>query len=328
MKLSIIFIGRNDNYNGNSYINRIRMSLNSLQHSLKGIDYEVVLVDYNQLTDRAPLKSFFDSYPEITHTTVTREEHYHFVKMQLEAGATLHEAKHKPKRDRNLCRIGMFPLPAWNAGFNASSGDFILHTSSDNIFPEGLADIINNAQLNCMYRAKRYNISPKEGQKEYQNIIHNKPYINRPTRMILNLESVPKTLWRAAGDFLLMDRKSWIDIGGYMPIMHPHPVNVDADLMYKALACGRKLFGTEYKFVNLHIPVSGYSNLKYYLYRDNFKYHLPFEYTRGNTRAFLKWAYKTKIANKEYTFEVRYIKRLATLKSVFKKLTPKRFIIY
>lgn len=332
MKLSIVLIGRNDNYNGKSYLQRIKTCINSLYASLDGIDFEIVLADYNQVKDKPPLGSYFSNYERVKHVVITNKEHLaHIKKNTSYGGKLLYKGRNVDLKKAH--KDSFFTLCAWNAAFNETKGEYVLHTSSDNIFPIGLKDIIEQAQPNLMYRAERRICGVRGSLDQYEKIVNNEKFEFDTEHAMRKKNRQSRTLWRAAGEFILMDRRSWLGIGGYFPVLHPHPWRVDADILFRGLAIGKKIAVVDYTFINMFKPFSqkrrnNINNLNYLINFKGVNYNLKAEFEeRDEWKRFQKWAYHTKLREGIYSLDIKYAKRLASLRKLFKETSLQRFTI-
>jgi len=216
--LSIVVVGRNDNYGGN-FTKNIRQFVHNLSTLLP--EAELVLIDWNPPEDRPPLSMMF-AWPKGLKgqvITVPREVHQDI---------------------DNPNKLPLLEYYAKNIGIRRANGDFVLCTNPDTLFSEELASELKQ-ELNhfVYYRANRVDIKPVpypiydiQNMQEFasENIIikhgkwgsykgvdpthHSLAFLRRIKRYYTyRTFSVPHE--NAAGDFLLASKETWWEIDGY-----------------------------------------------------------------------------------------------------------------
>jgi len=202
-KLSIIVTGRNDNYDGN-FNDRLAMSLTRNIQSLP--DAEFIFVEWNPYLDR-PLTS--EGLKKIFNDRVK----YYVV---------------HPKYHDRYCTIdGFLEYPAKNVGIRRSQGDFVASINSDIIFaPDLVENMLKELKEKVIYRSTRIDIRPDYLRVHFP--------LNR--KFILGENYGPTN---AAGDFLLMDRKSWLDCTGYCEEFPEQRLHKDALIVHLLMTSWR-----------------------------------------------------------------------------------------
>ena len=136
--VSIVITGRNDDY-GDNFLNRISTFVRSLAHqtqSYPGV-FELVIVEWNPLSDRPGLARVLPGTPGLPVRVITVPEHVH---QQLNATLPVLEFHGK------------------NVGIRRAHGEFVLVTNPDIIFTDQLIDTLAKKQLrlDSFYRTDRY----------------------------------------------------------------------------------------------------------------------------------------------------------------------------
>ncbi len=265
--LSIVLLGRNDDYGGD-HLGRMRLCLESLRQSLRECNWEAVLVDYNQVKDKEPLADHFKDFHNINSVVVSRDDHNKFMKRHIKAGGFLYrEGKPLPKKpikkyDKVMKKQPWCGAYAYNAGLRASRGKYILCTSSDNIFPNGLQNIIQRLKPNVVYRARKLLTTYDDVRNNFDNIVNNIPFDLSKKTIKFRRRIMTDNVCKGTGDFLLMHRKNWKKIGGFLPIPQHFALRLDSLLMFEAISYGMHLGICDYAFTNIHDSVAHKGILK------------------------------------------------------------------
>lgn len=240
--LSVVLVGRNDNYGGN-FSERLQACVNALAREISRLDApaEVIFVNYNPLPE--PAVRDFINWPAGSGNVSFQV---------LNVPEQLHRHLLGENPDRNL---PMLEFPAKNIGIRRAGGEFILSMNADIILPSGFASHLRNMRHDCYYRADRYDFSAKVPLHEMTSHVmamhlKGRAFHFSPRRITpgfnawLRLRwSVGHALYRlrtaiiprrfpvhevcydrraemlhhchASGDFMLMHRDSWAAIRGY-----------------------------------------------------------------------------------------------------------------
>lgn len=339
-KISIALAGRNDNY-GNQWLNKLGLSIKSIQRALKDIDYEIVLLDYNPPKDKPLLSECFsaDKYYRIKHVVFSNEDHLEFIESHCNNKCRLFINNKIISKDKIL-KYKYFIALAFNMAIKNCIGKYILSTGSDNIFPDAFGGFIKKLESNIMYRSPSYLLYCSRKTK-IKNISVNSivSYINKKKRG--SQYGKKFTILKAAGNFILMDSNSWKKIGGYLPTINPRLYSGDNQIIFHGLSLGKKIKATNFYFLNLDFRISNFykkidtTPSNYTVYIDDIKYDHQKEIgvvkgIGGNKewRRYCKWAKKTVLElNKEYNFKVKYEKRFKEVQKLFKSFLPEKFLL-
>lgn len=215
VSLSIVVVGRNDNYRGSFNKNLQQWIWNT--HALLP-QAEIVLVDWNPPPDKKLLGNAILWPPDITTKLIV-------------VSAQIHGSIYNP--------LGLPLLEYWakNVGIRRASGDFILATNPDTLISDQLAEeILGSLQKNNMYwRANRVDVEPvpvgapvfypltihgQWGSYRYKKVdlkAHGMAVLRKVRRHLLYWSwQVPHE--NAAGDFLLAHSSVWNELGGWPEI--------------------------------------------------------------------------------------------------------------
>lgn len=131
MKLSVVLGGRDDNY-GKNFIERLNQAVSTNLSLLdsSGIDYEIVVVDYNPIEE-----NYLHKNPILADTL----SHSKIKNVIVHNSVILAE---------NLHPTGYYEYFAKNAGMRKSDGDFILLVNSDIMLSKELIDTISSEMNN------------------------------------------------------------------------------------------------------------------------------------------------------------------------------------
>jgi hypothetical protein len=215
--LSIVIVGRNDNYGAN-FLERLNVFIKSLDNqtaSYKGL-IELIIVEWNPLQDNKPLSKviYKPNNLEVRIITVPREIHD-----DLKSTSPVLEFYGK------------------NVGVCRAQGEFILVTNPDIIFTQNLIDVFSQKSLKkgVLYRTDRYDyngsgielLDPTEYEAyAIKNTFKAHLCVDRvsytiPVPYNLTLQELPKSVitpssihTNASGDFILADKNTFIKVGG------------------------------------------------------------------------------------------------------------------
>jgi len=193
--LSIITTGRNDNYDGN-FNERLIFALN---RNIKALpEAEFIFVEWNPIPDKPLVGEAI--------RRVFRDK----VKCYV-----VH-----PKYHERYCSIYPFiEYPPKNAGVRRSQGDFVACINSDIIFaPDLVANLKKPLQNNTVYRGTRVDI-----KFDYLRVTF-------PLKPEYKIEEFRG--YNACGDFLCMDRMSWMKYHGYCEAFPRQRLHKDSFFVY------------------------------------------------------------------------------------------------
>jgi hypothetical protein len=267
--LSVVLVGRNDNYGGN-FKSRLEYCISLLFQQLQqlNIHSEIIFVNYNPLP--APGITDFIQWPassanvQMRIIEVPHEEHLRFV------------------NENKVKDIPVIEYLAKNVGIRRAKGKFISCINPDIIFPDEFISQLAHLDNNCFYRANRFDFvqspEPIEQKKLLEfakaNVIaiwmkgmsfHFSPQAISQLRYIrykiiqqftiLKYEWIRKlnVLWKhplhfkaenkyhcnVSGDFMLMSRKDFFDLNGYFETA-PIALHIDSLFVVQAAVKGLK----------------------------------------------------------------------------------------
>ena len=259
-KISIALYGRNDNYGG-KWLEKLGYFIKSIQRSLEGINYEIVLLDYNPPKDKPLLSECFSNskYPRIKHVVFSNEDHLEFIESHLKAKAKL-TYKNKSISLKKIYKIDFIIAFAMNLSIKYSSGDYVLSTGTDNIFPIQFGNFIKDLEPNILYRTwmyRIYNDITKVRQIPLNEFDKISTFSKKRKEIIKDgvvFKFLPKksgSILSSAGNFLLMDKKSWEEVGGYIPTIHPRLRMGDCQVIFNSLIMGKKVKATNFPIFNI-----------------------------------------------------------------------------
>lgn len=214
VSLSIVVVGRNDNYRG-SFIKNLEQWLLNTHRLLP--QAEIVLVDWNPPPDKKLLANAILWPADINAKLIV-------------VSAQIHESINNP--------LGLPLLEYWakNVGIRRASGDFVLATNPDTLISDRLAEEILGSLKPAMYwRANRVDVEPvpmgtsvlhpltvhgQWGSYKYKKLdlkAHTIAGLRRARRhWKYRSWQVPHE--NAAGDFLLAPMFVWNELGGWPEI--------------------------------------------------------------------------------------------------------------
>ena len=350
-KISIALYGRNDNYGGN-FLDLLKLSIKSLQRSLEGIDYEIVLLDYNPPKDKPLLSECLSEFFNIKHVVFFHKDHLEYIKTHYKNGSQLKrsllETKEKNISIEECLKVNFIGTFAANMAIKYSTGDYILSTNTDTFFSIGFKNFINKLEPNILYRTFLYR--PVKGKEYFNEEISSNidDYISGDIlNFIENNEYTEifdkkRTIWSAAGNFILMDRNSWKEVGGYLPTIHPRLPFGDTQLIFHAISQNKKIksanipiFSTR-SSAHLNSIYKKYSNCIYSIKKNKLRYNHKIELGKDTGTSgkkewciFRKWAKRNILElDKEYFLENNYKKRHERIKEIFKIILPSKFLLY
>jgi len=217
--ISLVVTGRNDGYGvRDRLLDTLRFNHREL--SARGISYEYVLTEWAP-DPKWPLLAdlIADTLPE-THGLVTS----YIVDPAYHETLTMNP------------RVPYMDYLAKNVGIRRARGRFILVTNVDIYFGRRVLDLLESRAFapRTVYRAVRCDL--KMGFK------HEDPawdVLEDPD----NLEAPPRPLKQplllgGSGDFVLLDRETFCELGGYNEVYRLARVGVDANFLVKAYASG------------------------------------------------------------------------------------------
>jgi hypothetical protein len=222
--LSFVFTGSNRQYGGD-FIQRMQNCLDNLYELIEKYecDADVTIVEWNPPKDRPRLcdaVEFNNSYIQTKIITVPE---------------SVHNSIPNPHGEK------FFEYWAKNVGIRRATGEFILSTNPDNLYSPELIKRLSEPNLdkNCFYRVNRYDISNltvngvrcvsvnyAQGTTIDGYLLDNERANRSPNPLHFN----------ASGDFILMHRDAWREIGGHPEV--PYSLTVDGQTVFLAAESG------------------------------------------------------------------------------------------
>jgi hypothetical protein len=222
--LSIVITGRNDDFGGDfngRFLRALRFNHEHL--SAAGVSYELIFVEWRPMVGKPWLAEVLaDNCPDLVPGTL----------MSYVADRAYHDAyslNHKLQFQEFIAK---------NIGIRRSRGDYILTTNTDIYFSRGVLETFASRALEprVLYRTPRIDLkdnidcdrmdwSVLEDERNYDTINEIRPphYTN------------------ASGDFLLLDRDSYIALRGFNEVYRVAKIHMDSNFCLKAYSAGLTL---------------------------------------------------------------------------------------
>lgn len=267
--LSVVLVGRNDNYGGN-FKSRLEYCVSLLFQQLQQlhINSEIIFVNYNPLP--APIIDDFIQWP------VSSEK----VKMRIIEVPGEHHSRFV--NENNVKDVPVIEYLAKNVGIRRANGKFIACINPDIIFPDEFISQLTHLDHTHFYRANRFDFVQSSEPIEHKKLIafakanviaiwmkgisfHFSPrtisqlsyfrYKIIQQFSILKYEWIRKLnpLWKhplhfkaennyhcnVSGDFMLMSKKDFFDLNGYFETA-PIALHIDSLFVVQAAVKGLK----------------------------------------------------------------------------------------
>ena len=231
--ISFVIVSRNDNY-APSMEKRQQAAFEVLFEQLEkhSIASEIILVDWNPPLDRPLLKNIFPIQPHSKNVAVR------YIKIPP-------EIHHKYQYSRD---IPIHVAAGWNTGIKRAHGEFILPKSADTFYSNDVMEFLARGNLDAqnVYRCDRVDISENASFLIIENpsnpiSVENFHLLNRYKRPAFSPHpEVPNLHTDACGDFILMHRDVWLQIGGFWEGDSVISAEVDGLALNAAVALGKK----------------------------------------------------------------------------------------
>jgi len=332
MKLSVIFGARNDGYGDTdknpyeiSYLHKIRYGIESLHRSLQNVDYEIVIMDINPIPERSLIYDYF-VHPRVRSFVFSNERFLWHVNKHFNAGAKF-LTDHSELNRKDVIKLGYSFLSSLYDCLPTITGEYILMISPDTIFPYGFNNIVKNLSPNILYRCAKKNIN-------YLGNIFNESIFEQVMNkknlsFITEIEN--NNVYKAIGDFILIDRNSLIEMGPFLPLPVSRVRSIDGLQVLLSLVYEKKIlpidrndyYITQFppflnEFKRKQVTVSDY-RVNY----NNFSYQYSKEMHQNNYKIFKKWASNHMSYNNNLFYNgsfCRYKKRHEEIKKMFKDI--------
>lgn len=228
--LSFVLASRNDDHAGNMR-HRLQICLNNLVEQVEKykLPSELLLVDWNPPADRPLLKD-----------ALSRPSNSNFCNIRvIEVPQSLHQ---KLKFSKN---IPFLVHTAWNVGIRRARGKFILSLSNDIMLSKEVIQFFSKQDLDeeNIYRINRHDIP--ENTLDLGTLSERLKFAKSNVLRTHDLEGamrIPghdiRMHTNAAGDFLLMSKRFWVNLRGLPEERDFHSGKFDGLLCYMAHAAG------------------------------------------------------------------------------------------
>lgn len=223
--VSLVLTGRNDGYGGD-FIARFFRSLrfNHQQLVSRSVAHELVFVEWAPPND-APLirDQIFDAIPELDPAVCS----WYVVDPQYQDMLSLN------------AKLVYLEFPAKNVGIRRARGRFVLTSNCDVFFGRQIFDVLAEGSLErrVLYRAPRHDLTlPPERSLVDWTVLENPQNLAGPAHVLK-----PPYMGSATGDFVMLDRESFHEIGGFNEVYRVARIGVDRNLLVKALSSGLRI---------------------------------------------------------------------------------------
>ena len=216
--VSIVVAGRNDDHGG-GFLKRSQSCLDVLaaQCQKYGLEAELIIVDWNTPIERPPLAQVMNTPPE-----------GHPLKVRfISVPPRIH------RKIKNHNKIPFFQMIAKNVGLRRARGRFVLAANMDLVFSDEIIEFLARGELdeNAFYRVDRYDLS----NRFLPETCHLEEIMAHCRRNVVRVHQRggrrPHT--NACGDFTLLSRKKWLEVGGY-PEYPLYSLYIDAIFLHMA----------------------------------------------------------------------------------------------
>jgi len=220
-ELEIVLTGRNDNYGGDDFHERM-LTVASFNHERlveAGVPHRFTLVEWNPPEGRPPLIDRLRERLPWWHRSwvVSRAWHAWY--------------QENP-------RLQFMEFFAKNAGIRRATGDWILTTNSDVFLGREIVERLAAGRLvpGTLYRASRFDL---DRQMARDGVSWDR--LEDPRHLLRRNDPAPPYWNEAAGDFLLLDRDSYHRLGGFNERVRFTKIHKDSQFCLQACHHGLAL---------------------------------------------------------------------------------------
>ncbi len=223
--ISLVLTGRNDGYGGD-FMSRFFRTLrfNHDQLTTRGIAHEIVFVEWAPPPDRPLLmEHVFGALPELDPCVCS----WYVVDARYQDAVSLNP------------RLEYLEFIAKNVGVRRARGRFVLTTNCDVYLGRQVLDVLQRGDLEprALYRAPRHDLKLASDLSTLDwDVLEDPRNLDGPA-----LRLKPPFMGSATGDFVLLDRDTFHEIGGFNEIYRVARIGIDRNLLVKALSCGVRL---------------------------------------------------------------------------------------
>jgi hypothetical protein len=227
--LTIILTGRNDDFGGDFNQRLLAAAEFNHRHLLgHGIPHEYLFVEWSPIRDKPFLAE------------ILKAELPWWDRLYVVDPAWHRHFSVNPK----LVFMEFF---AKNVGLRRARGRFVLTTNTDIWLSRGVFEALASSALEVgsLYRCIRIDLRRDIG---YQGITFE--VLEHPDSLLRTNLVVPDLYANGAGDFILLDRDSYLDMGGFNEVYRVSKIHKDANFCHKARSRGYRprVIGEVYHF--------------------------------------------------------------------------------
>jgi hypothetical protein len=183
-KLSLVVVGRNDNYGGD-FSDRLKVTMDWHAQHIKNL--ELIYVEWNRIADRPSDTEWISKrYPNVKCFIVPNSIHQHY--------------NTNPK-------IPMMEYHAKNVGIRESSSQWVALVNADVFLAQNAINNMHQLSRSHVYGTHYVNIN-WQGEPLTNELVANK-------KVILHAFSTDKVLTAVVGNFILTHRDNWLKATGY-----------------------------------------------------------------------------------------------------------------
>ena len=223
--VSLVLTGRNDGYGGD-FIARFFRSLrfNHQQLTSRGIAHEIVFVEWAPPSGAALIRDqIFEAIPELDSSVCS----WYVVDPRYQEEFSLNP------------RLEYLEFPAKNVGVRRARGRFVVTSNCDVYLGRRILDVLERDALEprVLYRAPRHDLTlPSERPALDWSVLEDPRNLAGPAHVLK-----PPYMGSATGDFVLLDRESFHEIGGFNEVYRVARIGVDRNILVKALSSGLRI---------------------------------------------------------------------------------------
>jgi hypothetical protein len=223
--LSIVLTGRNDGYGGD-FLARFFRSLrfNHQQLLARGITHEIVFVEWAPPSDASLIRDqIFNALPALDSSLCS----WYVV-----------DSQYQDVLSQNP-RLEYLEFPAKNVGVRRARGRYVLTSNCDVFLSRHILDVLTAERLEprVLYRAPRHDLTlPADSTALDWSVLEDPQNLAGPAHTL----KAPY-MGSATGDFVLLDRESFHEIGGFNEVYRVARIGVDRNILVKALSNGIRI---------------------------------------------------------------------------------------
>jgi hypothetical protein len=271
-------------------------------------------MEVNPLKDRSSFSDIF-KHERIKHFIFTNEDFLNMIDKHFSCGAQF-ILNGKICSKQEVVNLSYNYLIPFNKFVHEASGEYVLCTGTDTIFPFGFKKIIKKLSHNVIYRCKRESVSCINfNHNDFENVLfkNNCDFLD-PHKS--KMYGGPNSVVKAPGDFILMDKHSWTEIGGFLPIPSNRLFAIDNYTVFVAMSYGKRIYAIdekEYYIVNMHIPPKNKKMLKmnYIVDKNKVSFNYIEETKKSKHKNYIKWLkcapYNGEFLYKDFNYKKRYL---------------------